>query len=74
MRCSRSTWPLVCGRPDRSTGSLCFACCGYLTDALQYAWLPTGGTIAWGDLATMALWGAGAAFAAARRFKWLPAG
>jgi ABC-2 type transport system permease protein len=46
----------------------------HLTDALQHAWLPSGGTIAWGDLAIMALWGAGAAFAASRRFKWLPEG
>jgi ABC-2 type transport system permease protein len=45
----------------------------HLTDALQHAWLPSGGTIAWGDLAIMALWGVGTAFVAARRFKWLPA-
>jgi ABC-2 type transport system permease protein len=46
----------------------------HLTDALQHAWLPGGATIAWGDLAILALWGAGAAFVAARRFKWLPEG
>ena len=46
----------------------------HLTDALQHAWLARGGTIAWGDLGIMALWGAGAAFVAARRFKWLPVG
>ncbi len=46
----------------------------HLTDALQHAWLPTGATVAWGDLAIMALWAAGAAFVAARRFRWLPAG
>jgi ABC-2 type transport system permease protein len=45
----------------------------HLTDALQHAWLPTGATIAWGDLGVMVLWGAGTAFVAARRFKWLPA-
>ena len=45
----------------------------HLTDALQHAWLPTGATIAWGDLGIMALWAAGTAFVAARRFKWLPA-
>jgi ABC-2 type transport system permease protein len=46
----------------------------HLTDALQHAWLPTGATVAWGDLGIMALWAAGAAVVAARRFKWLPAG
>ena len=45
----------------------------HLTDALQHAWLPTGATIAWGDIGIMALWALGAAFVAARRFKWLPA-
>jgi ABC-2 type transport system permease protein len=45
----------------------------HLTDALQHAWLPSGATIAWGDLAILALWGAGTAFVAARRFRWLPA-
>ena len=44
----------------------------HLTDALQHAWLPTGATIAWGDLGVMALWAAGAAYLAARRFRWLP--
>jgi ABC-2 type transport system permease protein len=44
----------------------------HLTNALQHAWLPTGAQIAWGDLGVMALWAAGAAFVAARRFKWLP--
>jgi ABC-2 type transport system permease protein len=46
----------------------------HLTDALQHAWLASGPSIAWGDLGIMALWGAGAAFAASRRFKWLPEG
>ena len=46
----------------------------HLTDALQHAWLPTGATIAWGDLGVMALWAAGAAYVAARRFRWLPRG
>ena len=46
----------------------------HLTNALQHAWLPSGATIAWGDLGVMALWGVGAAFVAARRFKWLPEG
>jgi ABC-2 type transport system permease protein len=45
----------------------------HLTDALQHAWLPTGATVAWGDLGIMALWGLAMAFVAARRFKWLPA-
>jgi ABC-2 type transport system permease protein len=45
----------------------------HLTDALQHAWLPSGGTFAWGDLGIMALWGVATAFVAARRFKWLPA-
>jgi ABC-2 type transport system permease protein len=45
----------------------------HLTDALQHAWLPSGATIAWGDLGIMALWALGAAFVAARKFKWLPA-
>jgi ABC-2 type transport system permease protein len=44
----------------------------HLTDALQHAWLPSGATVAWGDIGIMALWGAAAAFVAARRFKWLP--
>jgi ABC-2 type transport system permease protein len=44
----------------------------HLTDALQHAWLPTGATVAWGDLGIMALWGLATAFVAARRFKWLP--
>jgi ABC-2 type transport system permease protein len=44
----------------------------HLTSALQHAWLPTGATISWGDLGILALWGAGAAFVAARRFRWLP--
>jgi ABC-2 type transport system permease protein len=44
----------------------------HLTNALQHAWLPTGAQIAWGDLGVMALWAAGAAFVAARRFQWLP--
>jgi ABC-2 type transport system permease protein len=46
----------------------------HLTSALQHAWLPTGATIAWGDLGVMALWAAGAAYVAARRFRWLPHG
>lgn len=46
----------------------------HLTTALQHAWLPSGAQIAWGDLAVMALWAAGAAFVAARRFQWLPRG
>jgi ABC-2 type transport system permease protein len=46
----------------------------HLTDALQHAWLPSGASIAWADLGIMALWGAGAALVAARRFKWLPEG
>jgi ABC-2 type transport system permease protein len=45
----------------------------HLTDALQHAWLPSGATIAWGDLGIMALWAVAAALFAARRFKWLPA-
>jgi ABC-2 type transport system permease protein len=44
----------------------------HLTDGLQHAWLPTGATIAWDDLAIMALWGVAAALLAARRFRWLP--
>jgi ABC-2 type transport system permease protein len=44
----------------------------HLTDALQHAWLAEGGTIAWGDLGIMALWGVAAAALAARRFRWLP--
>ncbi len=44
----------------------------HLTDALQHAWLPTGGEIAWGDLGIMLLWGLGAGWIAARRFQWLP--
>jgi ABC-type multidrug transport system permease subunit len=44
----------------------------HLTTALQHAWLPSGAQVAWGDLAIMALWAAGAAFVAARRFQWLP--
>jgi ABC-2 type transport system permease protein len=44
----------------------------HLTTALQHAWLPTGAEFAWGDLGIMALWAAGAAFVAARRFQWLP--
>lgn len=44
----------------------------HLTDALQHAWLPTGGEIAWGDLGIMVLWGVGASWIAARRFQWLP--
>jgi ABC-2 type transport system permease protein len=44
----------------------------HLTNALQHAWLPTGAEIAWGDLGVLALWAAGAAFVAARRFQWLP--
>jgi ABC-2 type transport system permease protein len=46
----------------------------HLTDALQHAWLPSGATVAWGDIGIMALWGVAAAFVAARRFKWLPVG
>ena len=46
----------------------------HLTSALQHAWLPTGATIAWGDLGVLALWAAGAAYVAARRFRWLPHG
>jgi ABC-2 type transport system permease protein len=45
----------------------------HLTDALQHAWLPSGATVAWGDLGIMALWAVAAAVVAARRFKWLPA-
>jgi ABC-2 type transport system permease protein len=41
----------------------------HLTTALQHAWLPSGAEIAWGDLAVMALWAAGAALVAARRFR-----
>jgi len=44
----------------------------HLTDALQHAWLPSGATIAWDDLAILGLWALGAAFVAARRFRWLP--
>jgi ABC-2 type transport system permease protein len=44
----------------------------HLTSALQHAWLPTGAQIAWGDLGVLALWAAGAAFVAERRFRWLP--
>jgi ABC-2 type transport system permease protein len=44
----------------------------HLTNALQHAWLPTGAEIAWGDLGVLALWAAGAAFVASRRFQWLP--
>jgi ABC-2 type transport system permease protein len=44
----------------------------HLTDALQHAFLPTGATIAWGDLAVMAAWGIGAAVVATRTFSWLP--
>jgi ABC-2 type transport system permease protein len=44
----------------------------HLTDALQLAWLPSGPELAWGDLGVLALWAAGAAFVAARRFHWLP--
>lgn len=45
----------------------------HLTEALQHAWLPSGATVAWGDLGIMALWGVAMAIVAARRFKWLPA-
>jgi ABC-2 type transport system permease protein len=44
----------------------------HLTDALQHAWLASGPEIAWGDLGVLALWAAGAAYVAARRFRWLP--
>ena len=44
----------------------------HLTDALQHAWLPSGGEIAWGDLGIMVLWGVAAGWIAARRFQWLP--
>jgi ABC-2 type transport system permease protein len=44
----------------------------HLTSALQHAWLPTGAQIAWGDIGVLALWAAGAAYVAARRFQWLP--
>ena len=44
----------------------------HLVDALQHAWLPTGAEIAWGDLGSLALWGAAAALIPARRFAWLP--
>jgi ABC-2 type transport system permease protein len=44
----------------------------HLTDALQHAWLPSGGEIAWGDLGIMLLWGVAAGWIAARRFQWLP--
>ena len=46
----------------------------HLTSALQHAWLPSGATVAWGDLGVMALWAVGAAYVAARRFRWLPQG
>jgi len=44
----------------------------HLTNALQHAWLPSGGEIAWGDLGIMVLWGVAAGWIAARRFQWLP--
>jgi ABC-2 type transport system permease protein len=44
----------------------------HLTDALQHAFLPTGATIAWSDLAVMAIWTVGAALVATRTFSWLP--
>ena len=44
----------------------------HLTNALQHAWLPSGGEIAWGDLGVLALWAVLAGWAAARTFKWLP--
>jgi ABC-2 type transport system permease protein len=44
----------------------------HLTNALQHAWLPSGGEIAWGDLGVMALWAMAAGWGAARTFKWLP--
>jgi ABC-2 type transport system permease protein len=46
----------------------------HLTNALQHAWLASGPEIAWGDIGVLALWAAGAAFVAARRFRWLPRG
>jgi ABC-2 type transport system permease protein len=45
----------------------------HLVSALQYAWLPDGAQVAWGDLGVLALWAAGAGYVAARRFRWLPA-
>jgi ABC-2 type transport system permease protein len=44
----------------------------HLTNALQHAWLPSGGQIAWGDLGVLALWAVLAGWAAARTFRWLP--
>jgi ABC-2 type transport system permease protein len=45
----------------------------HLVDALQHAFLATGASVAWGDLAVMAAWAVGGAAIAARTFRWLPA-
>jgi ABC-2 type transport system permease protein len=44
----------------------------HLVNALQYAFLPGGAQVAWGDLGVLALWAVGAAVLAARTFRWLP--
>lgn len=48
----------------------------HLAAALHHAFVhpPGAGVIAWGDLGVLALWGAGGALLAARRFAWLPVG
>ena len=44
----------------------------HITQALQHGMLPNP-TIAWGDLAVMAIWAVGAAAIAVKTFRWLPA-